>query len=63
MSDIQSKEFEKLEADMSRPNRGVVATQDFVDPKVLYDELINRIQKYHPSTDISMIQKAYRIAD
>ncbi len=63
MSDIQSKEFEKLEADMSRPNRGVVATQDFVDPEVLYDELINRIQKYHPSTDISMIQKAYRIAN
>ena len=63
MSDIQSKEFEQLEADMSRPNRGIVATQDFVDPQVLYDELINRILKYHPNTDISMIQKAYRIAN
>ncbi|MCR5546971.1 MAG: bifunctional (p)ppGpp synthetase/guanosine-3',5'-bis(diphosphate) 3'-pyrophosphohydrolase [Lachnospiraceae bacterium] len=62
MSDIQSKEFEKLEADMSRPNRLVVATQDFVDPAVLYDELIARIQKYHPNTDISMIKKAYELA-
>ncbi|MCR5609764.1 MAG: bifunctional (p)ppGpp synthetase/guanosine-3',5'-bis(diphosphate) 3'-pyrophosphohydrolase [Lachnospiraceae bacterium] len=29
----------------------------------LYDELIEVIRQYHPSTDFSMIEKAYRIAD
>ncbi len=63
MTDIRSKEFEKIEADMSRPNRGVVATSDFSDPKELYQELIDRIRKYHPNADISMVEKAYRLAD
>ena len=36
--------------------------QDFTSPEQLYDELIRSIKKYHPSTDISMIEKAYKIA-
>ena len=36
---------------------------DFTSPNVLYEELITNIRKYHPSDDISMIEKAYRIAD
>ncbi len=28
----------------------------------LYDMLIARIRKYHPSTDVSMIEKAYKLA-
>lgn len=36
---------------------------DFQDPQELYDALIARVRKYHPSTDISMIEKAFRIAD
>lgn len=36
--------------------------EDFTSPSVLYEELISSVQKYHPSTDISMIEKAYRIA-
>ena len=63
MADIRSKEFEKIEADMSRPNRNVVATSDFSDPENLYQDLINRIRKYHPNADISMVEKAYRLAD
>ena len=63
MADIRSKEFEKIEADMSRPNRGVVATTDFSNPSDLYQDLINRIRKYHPNADISMVEKAYRLAD
>ena len=35
---------------------------DFTSPAVLYQELINSVKKYHPSADISMIQKAYKIA-
>ncbi len=36
---------------------------DFTPPDKLYERLINHILTYHPSTDISMIEKAYRIAD
>jgi len=35
---------------------------DFVAPEVLYRQLIESVQKYHPSDDISMIEKAYNIA-
>lgn len=31
-------------------------------PDELYQTLIERIRKYHPSTDISMIEKAYQVA-
>ena len=34
----------------------------FTSPEELYQDLIRRIRKYHPSDDISMIEKAYRIA-
>ena len=60
--ELSTVELEKLEKDMTATNQGVVATSDFVDPAVLYDELIARVRKYHPNTDISMIEKAYRIA-
>ena len=35
---------------------------DFTSPEVLYKELISSVKKYHPSADISMIEKAYTIA-
>ncbi len=35
---------------------------DFADPDQLYDELIKRVKKYHPSDDISIIEKAYKLA-
>lgn len=35
---------------------------DFTDPKVLYDALVKGILKYHPSTDLTMIKKAYKVA-
>ncbi|MBQ6696831.1 MAG: bifunctional (p)ppGpp synthetase/guanosine-3',5'-bis(diphosphate) 3'-pyrophosphohydrolase [Lachnospiraceae bacterium] len=36
--------------------------KEFVTPEELYQELIAHVQKYHPSDDISMIEKAYKIA-
>ena len=62
MADITSQEFERLEADISRPNRGVISTRDFTDPDVLYGSLVECIKRYHPSEDISMIKKAYDLA-
>lgn len=40
----------------------VKAPEDYQDPMLLYEALIKRIRKYHPSTDISMVEKAFRIA-
>ncbi len=35
---------------------------DYQDPEQLYHTLVERVKKYHPSDDISMIEKAYRVA-
>ena len=35
---------------------------DFTKPEVLYNELIATVKKYHPSDDISLIEKAYEVA-
>ena len=37
--------------------------EDYQDPEQLYNRLIEKVKKYHPSSDITMIEKAYRIAD
>ena len=38
------------------------APADFTSPEELYEELIKSVKRYHPSDDISMIEKAYKIA-
>ena len=40
----------------------VVVTEDFTSPETLFQELIRTVEKYHPSDDHSMIEKAYRVA-
>lgn len=39
------------------------APADFTAPETLYKELIDKIRSYHPSADISMVEKAYILAD
>ena len=39
------------------------APADFTSPDVLYRDLVANIRKYHPSDDLSMIEKAYQLAD
>ena len=36
--------------------------EDYQDPEQLYKVLVERIRKYHPSEDLSLIEKAYTIA-
>ncbi len=36
--------------------------EEFVAPETLYQSLIQSVRKYHPSDDISMITKAYQVA-
>ena len=40
----------------------VKSPEDYQDPEQLYQMLIARIRKYHPSTDVSMIEKAFTLA-
>lgn len=40
----------------------ITAPADFTEPEILYKKLISTIQGYHPSADISMIEKAYNLA-
>ncbi len=41
----------------------IEAVQEHLSPDELYRDLISRVQKYHPSDDISLIEKAYKLAD
>ena len=40
----------------------IEAMKEYLSPEELYTDLISRVRKYHPSDDISMIEKAYRTA-
>ena len=50
------------EEEVKKDDASVRAMADFTSPEVLYKELISSVKKYHPSADISMIEKAYTIA-
>ena len=59
MADISSEQLEKL---VNEDGEGLKPTKDFESPEKLYEGLISCVQKYHPSADISMIEKAYKLA-
>ena len=42
--------------------RELEAPASFTSPEILYNDLIRSIYKYHPSDDITMVEKAYQIA-
>ena len=51
ISKIIDNEYEKAEV-----------PSEFTEPEILYEELIKKIKSYHPSADLSMVEKAYRLA-
>ena len=59
-TEIKNSEMKK--AEIKKADANVKTMEDFTSPEILYDELIASVKKYHPSTDISMIEKAYKIA-
>ena len=63
MADITTEELEKLENEVVSKDDNIKTMQEFVSPESLYQELIASVKKYHPSTDISLIEKAYKTAD
>ena len=64
MADISSEEkvLSGMENILREEENVIKPTKEFERPEKLYEELINSVHKYHPSTDISMIEKAYHIA-
>ena len=46
----------------SQVDKSVDTPADFTSPKVLYNKLIETIRQYHPSSDLSDIERAYKVA-
>lgn len=63
MSTEKLEQIEKAEKEFYSMEGNIRETQDFEEPEKLYTELIESVRKYHPSTNISMIEKAYRVAE
>ncbi|MDD6058104.1 MAG: bifunctional (p)ppGpp synthetase/guanosine-3',5'-bis(diphosphate) 3'-pyrophosphohydrolase [Clostridiales bacterium] len=59
MTEISSEELEKQGKDAGDGSKPM---QDLKSPEKLYEKLIASVCKYHPSTDITLIEKAYKIA-
>lgn len=58
-----TREYELLNKDLEMVDgHAVKDPEDYQDPELLYQALVDRIRKYHPSADITMVEKAYRIA-
>ena len=62
MADISTEELERIEQEYHSDSGSIKPIKEFVQPEDLYKELIESIRKYHPSADISLIEKAYQTA-
>lgn len=47
--------LKNIEAELEAP-------ADFTSPEILYEDLVRSIKKYHPSDNLTMVEKAYQIA-
>ena len=56
------EELERLEKEFRVGSNNIKNIKEFTSPDDLYEELITSIRKYHPSTDISLVERAYRTA-
>ena len=55
---IQTGTVETIENGYEKPQMPA----DFTEPEKLYEQLIKKIKAYHPSADLSLFEKAYRLA-
>ena len=53
---------ESLLEEVIEPEMEFSKPADYTSPEELYQELINTIRRYHPSDDLSLIEKAYQAA-
>ena len=53
-------EYELLNKNLEMVDgHAVKAPEDYQNPEQLYEALIARVRKYHPSADISLIEKGW----
>ena len=62
MADFTTEELERLEKEFHSGPGNIKSIKEFTSAEDLYQELVNSIHKYHPSADISLIEKAYKTA-
>ena len=61
MADFSSESLD-LQKKVKEEDDNIKPMKELESPEKLYDELIASVRKYHPSTDISLIEKAYHVA-
>ena len=61
MADFSSESLD-LQKKVKEEDDNIKPMKEFESPEKLYDELIASVRKYHPSADISLIEKAYHVA-
>lgn len=61
-ADVKLTEKEKLKKEIEAVDANVKIVEDFTSPDKIYQELISSVKKYHPSTDITLVDKAYQTA-
>ena len=63
MNTLEKVVFMAQEPSKKLNEKELEAPASFTSPDVLYQDLIRTIHQYHPSDDISMVEKAYRVAN
>lgn len=58
----EEKDTQQMKSEVVFDDGRIEDIQEFQSPEQLYRDLILRVQKYHPSDDISLIEKAYHLA-
>ena len=58
----ESEIREDIDLKLEGPERIVPSPPDFTPPEELYQDLLDTIRKYHPSDDISGVERAYKVA-
>lgn len=61
-SEVHQDKDKMLTPDVKQTEITLEHPKDNTPPEVLYQQLIRDIRKYHPSGDLSMIEKAYHVA-
>ncbi len=54
---------EKMKQNVADVEASVKKMEDFTSPMELYRTLVEGVKRYHPSDDLTLIDKAYRVAD
>ena len=56
------EENQKSKVELTMEKGRIISVAEFLSPDELYEDLIRRVKKYHPSGDITLIEKAYEKA-